>query len=490
MGIAAAIGGFAEGAAKGIKLRSDLDDAEQRRGLMKIQAEGAQLQNAAARGQLDREEERKRLREESVEIAKAYATGEGAEKYGFVLDEDEFGYKKYNPNNSQNVRRNYELNKDLTRRRAIAFDRNPDADVSALEDLQKKRYQERLNQALVLSDQGDWAGFDRAMRSVYNDFEDGRQFTGSKRSEDGKNVTLYFTDEKTGQPGEYTVSKDNLANIARLGLNLNDTLTHKLKTREQDRADALANSTIDFQSAQKSLVTAQAGLVGAQAAQLPKEFDLRVKELNAKIDYMKGMVANGAKTAQAAADRATADKVTADVAKIQQSVNFATGRVIDLMNVKKPPGDLADPKEKQEFVDRLHIAGVATSMLTQSAIATNGRTVMDAGEAVRLARFGDDALKPENIERTMSRFGNTLREEAPGFFTIQYGGYRVPLSRAEGLEGPLRQAIERQSQPPAAPRAGVTAPPASQITPIQTRPGIQTPPARLPNDFMFAQPPR
>jgi hypothetical protein len=260
--------------------------------------------------------------------------------------------------------------------------------------------------------------------------------------------------------------------------------------RREDREDALANSTIDFQSAQKSLVTAQASLVGAQAAQLPKEFDLRVKELNAKIAYMKGMVANGAKTAQAAADRATADKVTADVAKIQQSVNFATGRVIDLMNVKKPPGDLADPKEKQEFVDRLYIAGVATSMLTQSAIATNGRTVMDAGEAVRLARFGDDALKPENIERTMSRFGNTLREEAPGFFTIQYGGYRVPLSRAEGLEGPLRQAIERQSQPPAAPRAGVTAPPASQITPIQTRPGMQNTPARLPNDFLFAQPPR
>lgn len=500
MGIGAAISGFAQGAAQGIKLRSDLDDAEQRRGLMRTQQKTAELTNQLTEGQIARENERKAIREEGVALTKAYSTGEDAERFGFVLSEDEFGNKKYDPNDPANIRRNYDLNKDLTRRRAIAFDRNPDADVSALEDLQKKRYQERLNTAVTLADIGDWSGFNRAMKSVYSDFQDGRQFTGSKvfDSDKGKMVTMYYTDEKTSSPGEYTVPLQNLSVIARQGLNLNDALTHRLRVQDADRQDLLANSTINLQGVQQDLIKAQQKLVSVQTEHVPKEFKQKQDEGTARIEYYRRLGQAAVQNAATAAKKVDTESSLADISKLNTALNGTTDRIVTMLNIRKAPGDLASDEEKQLFLENQQIAAGAVSLVSQSVIATNGKTVVDAGQAINMARFGYGALKPENIETTMARFGRTLQEDAPGLFTVQYGGYRVPLTGSDRMAPQLRQVIEKrdaakqgQGQPAAEqPRRGITAPPAAQITPLDTRRGLGAPSVPGGTDFMLTGQPR
>lgn len=500
MGIGAAISGFAQGAAQGIKLRSDLDDAEQRRGLMRTQQKTAELTNQLTEGQIARENERKAIREEGVALTKAYSTGEDAERFGFVLSEDEFGNKKYDPNDPANIRRNYDLNKDLTRRRAIAFDRNPDADVSALEDLQKKRYQERLNTAVTLADIGDWSGFNRAMKSVYSDFQDGRQFTGSKvfDSDKGKMVTMYYTDEKTSSPGEYTVPLQNLSVMARQGLNLNDALTHRLRVQSENRQDNLANSTIGLQSVQQQLISAQQKLVAVQTEQAPKELKLKENEGLAKIEYYRKLGNAAVQNAATAAEKVGVDRSLADISRLNGAVNATTDRIITLLNIRKAPGDAADKEEKAAFLDNQAIGAGAASLVAQSVIATNGRTVMDAGQAIKIAQFGYTALNPDNIQTTMARFGRTLQEDAPGLFTVQYGGYRVPLTGGPKQADVLRKFMEArdaakqgQGQPAAEqPRLGITAPPAAQITPIEPRRGLSAPTAPIGNEFMLTDRPR
>lgn len=63
MSLGAAVGGFAQGLAGGLKLKSDLEDAEERRGLVKLQKEAAQIQINR-----DREEEAyRREKKETLE---------------------------------------------------------------------------------------------------------------------------------------------------------------------------------------------------------------------------------------------------------------------------------------------------------------------------------------------------------------------------------------------------------------------------------------
>lgn len=64
-GIAAGLGGLAAGLAQGIKVGSDLRDAEERRGLMAEQKKAAELANQKAQGELDYDKERK----EAIEAA-------------------------------------------------------------------------------------------------------------------------------------------------------------------------------------------------------------------------------------------------------------------------------------------------------------------------------------------------------------------------------------------------------------------------------------
>lgn len=61
MGIGAAVSGFAQGLGQGLKLRSDLDDAEERRGLTKLQKEAAQLDLQKRRDEQAYEQEKKQL---------------------------------------------------------------------------------------------------------------------------------------------------------------------------------------------------------------------------------------------------------------------------------------------------------------------------------------------------------------------------------------------------------------------------------------------
>lgn len=179
--------GLAQGFAGGMRLRSEMEDAETKRKAMGLQMQNQELQNQEA---TDRQAARTRL----GQVEKDWATGEGYKApdapEGYDYRTDPAAVSKY-----------YDNLRGAMRNHSVAYGRPAlEADL-AVDKLMKDKYQEKVGEALAMIKMNPGAAIGK-IKSVYASFPDGGTMTGGKydpqtdsfvlsgKDRDGKDVTL------------------------------------------------------------------------------------------------------------------------------------------------------------------------------------------------------------------------------------------------------------------------------------------------------------
>lgn len=232
-GLGIAAGAFADNYARAMGLRSQLDDAEARRGLMKTQQEAANLQL----------EQQKALVESQKAIADDYKNfldpnfdyvgGKPMEPQAGIAAPGTAPVKMDPFKDSARVGALYDRQATLLERQAALAGKNPLEVRAQFDKLRKDQFVERVGGALSLIEAGDEAGI-KQLQGVYDLYPDGRKITGGKINQDGSVLLQY---EQNGQAGERVISKDQLLQFSKLALNPADAakLRFQLIEKQKDR---------------------------------------------------------------------------------------------------------------------------------------------------------------------------------------------------------------------------------------------------------------
>ena len=220
-GIGAAIGGFARGYTQGLKLRSDLDDAEASRGLLDLQKQDAQLK-------IDRENQMKELQTQLFSETKNWQSGQGE-----YAPQDGSAYDPASDGASQ---MHYQRIQPLLEQQAVLSGKSPLEVRQALMAMEKDRYAQTTMRAAQLIQTGDASGVDLLKGSYNKMYRDGRTLQGGTYNPDTDTFTLSYVD-KDGAAKTHDVKRDALANQYILGaLNPADAAKSMLREREQATA--------------------------------------------------------------------------------------------------------------------------------------------------------------------------------------------------------------------------------------------------------------
>ncbi len=211
MALGAAISGLVQGIGQGLKLRSELDDAEERRGLMGLRKKNEELDL-----------------ETKTEL-RAIGTQLGDEIKLFNQREDR--------ESPEAIDSHYTNVGALMKRQAILSGKDPLAVDKAINDLRKEKYQEKIFAASRLLANGDESGVE-ILKPVYNKmFKDGNTLVGGSYDTTNDTFTLTYTN-KNGDQVMRSVPRDKLANdLVPLALNTADAskLTIKAGEEQKDR---------------------------------------------------------------------------------------------------------------------------------------------------------------------------------------------------------------------------------------------------------------
>lgn len=436
MGIGAAIGGLAQGFAQGVKLKSDLQDAESRRGLQELQAKAAQQT-------IDAEAERAAARLEAANNIKGYASG--STDLGFIRNED----GSYDPNRPENLQRNYYLQEQSAARVALANGQNPTKALAEVRELRKQGFQEGVNQAAALYRLGDLAAADAALSKVYPMVRDGQTFLGSQADpNDPSKVALRYKVDKTGEEKTMVTSREDLATrLLPLAMNITDAANFNLNVQNQ----ALRTREVDLKQEE------------AKNLQSWREVQERLqsRELDIKESSAKSLASYHAMMGQAALARANTDRDSVNLQKMTQALNNQLGSVTTLLGVdrnfdpnKASAADIADHKQK------LSTANTAMYLINQGI--SGGKLTMDATRAIQLAQAADNVPFAD------------IKRDGPGMFSTTINGVKVPVGMSESQYGALAKANGVKPEPQA-----TNSPTASGIK----TPGSAAPVSRL-NDSM------
>lgn len=236
MALAAGLGGLAQGFAQGLKLRSDLEDAQANRefrqkqsGIMEKQGELAQLEiNKGARMQ----ETQRRIGEEFQNF-KNY-TGDYAQ---FKPQTEGVGANApMNPfDNFRAIDFHYDRMKGLLQEQALIAGKDPFEVERSVRTLRKENYMENLGRAMTAFRLGDPGAID-SIKDVYNkSFKDGNQMTGGTFDEaSGKYVFEFKT--KDGNVVPRSFSRDEILDtLSRGAMNVADAAKLDMQARENQR---------------------------------------------------------------------------------------------------------------------------------------------------------------------------------------------------------------------------------------------------------------
>ena len=217
MALGAAIGGFADGVAKGLKLRSDLEDAETRRGLVGLQKQEAQLK-------LDRETQMKELQTQLFQETKDWQGGQGSYAPG------EGGM--YDPASDQAATMHYQRIQPLLEQQAMLAGKSPLEVRQTLKTMEQDRYAQTTMRAAQLVQTGDPSGIELLKGSYNKMYRDGRNLEGGTFNPETDTFTLNYVD-KDGTTKTHDVKRDALANQYLLGaLNPADAAKSMMRDRE------------------------------------------------------------------------------------------------------------------------------------------------------------------------------------------------------------------------------------------------------------------
>lgn len=208
----AALGGLLQGYAQGVKMRSDLDDAEVKRGLMGLQKQSEELR-------LDRERS-------MADISKNM----GVEQKNFIDRTGE--YEGLDDIKAADL--NYTRMGAMLKQQATMAGKNPFEVDESINKLRKERFSERVMQGTNLLRAGDDKGFD-VLKPVYNSlFQDGSELLGGKYNKDADTFTLNYKD-KDGQERTRDVRRDQFTEgMIPLALNAADAAKYMMQNKEME----------------------------------------------------------------------------------------------------------------------------------------------------------------------------------------------------------------------------------------------------------------
>lgn len=428
MGIGAAISGLAQGFAQGVKLKSDLEDAEAKRGLMG-------LQQKAAQQQVDLGDEQAASRKEAADVIKGYATGDT--NLGFVRNDD----GSYDPNRPENIARNYDLQEQSAARVALAHGQNPTKAIAEVRELRKQGFQEGVNQAAALYGIGDLPAGDAVLKKVYPMIRDGQTFVGSEPVENDPNkVALRYRVDKTGEEKTLVTNREDLSKrLLPMAMNITDAANYNLRTqelglrgREVDIKQQEVDNLQDWRKVQERLQG--------------RELDIKDFSAQSLASYHNTM-------GQAALARAGTDRDMVNLQKQTQALNNQLGSVTTLLGIDKnfdpnkaSAADIADHKQK------LSTANTAMYLINQGI--SGGKLTMDATQAIQLAQAADNVPFAD------------IKRDGPGMFSTTINGVKVPVGMTESQYSALAKANGAKADPaPAARQPGVSLPRSSASSP-------------------------
>jgi hypothetical protein len=209
MALGAAISGLVQGIGQGIKLRSELDDAEQRRGLMDLRKKNEQLD-------YDTKVEIRSLQDQIGNEIKLFNEREDRETPDAIDG-------------------HYTTVGALMKRQAVLAGKDHFAVDKTINDMRKDKYQEKIFAASRLLANGDESGVE-ILKPVYNKmFKDGNTLVGGAYDKETDSFNLTYTN-KNGEQLTRSVSRDKLANdLVPLALNVADASKLAMKAEEDKK---------------------------------------------------------------------------------------------------------------------------------------------------------------------------------------------------------------------------------------------------------------
>lgn len=418
MSIGAAIGGLVQGFAQGAKLKSDLEDAETRRGLMGLQAKQAQLA-------VDTGEEQAAARKEAASFIKGYNAGDT--NLGFIRNED----GSYDPNLPQNIARNYELQEQSAQRVALAHGQNPTKAIAEVRELRKNGFQEGVNQAAALYGIGDLDAGDAVLKKVYPMIRDGQTFLGSQAVENDPNkVALRYKVDKTGEEKTLVTNREDLAKrLLPMAMNITDAANYNLRTQELGLKKEEMENLQEWRKVQERLTG---------------------RELDIKDFSAKSLASYHTTMGQAALARANTEKDMVNLNKQTQALNNQLGSITTLLGIDKNfDPNKASAADIAEHKDKLATANTAMYLVNQGI--DKGKLTIDATQAIQLAQAANSVPFSE------------IKRDGPGLFSTTIKGVKIPIGMTEAQYNTLAKANAPKTAPAAAPAAA------------QPGPGIKTP---------------
>lgn len=220
MSTAAGLGALGEGIIRGMKLGSDMNDAEQRRGLMGLQMKREQ---AAIDKEAQFNDLSKQLAQEYTDLRDgkgAYAPAEG---------------QTYNPADPRVGDIHYSRIEPLLKQQAALSGKNPELVSKELRDLRRERYAENVFRAAQLFDAGDVEGGTAVLQPLYNRvFTDGTDVKGVAYNK--ANDSLSMTLLRDGKESVVDMPRAKLVDMLTYGaLNTGDAV--RFRVQRADKAE-------------------------------------------------------------------------------------------------------------------------------------------------------------------------------------------------------------------------------------------------------------
>lgn len=209
MALGAAISGLVQGIGQGIKLRSDLDDAEQRRGLMDL-----------------------RKKNEEIDLQTKTELREIGNQLG---NEIKLFNEREDRESPDAIDGHYTTVGALMKRQAVLAGKDPLAVDKTINDMRKEKYQEKIFGASRLLANGDDSGIE-VLKPVFNKmFKDGNTLVGGAYDKETDSFNLTYTN-KNGEQLTRSVPREKLANdLVPLALNVADAAKLNIKATEDDK---------------------------------------------------------------------------------------------------------------------------------------------------------------------------------------------------------------------------------------------------------------
>ena len=227
-GVASGLGALGEGLVRGIKLGSDLSDADKRRGLMDLQAKQAQLN-------VDRDTKMNELSNQLAQEFTNYRDGAGAYAPGEGMT--------YDRTSTQAADLHYSRIQPLLQQQAVLSGKNPALVDKELKELRREGYAEKVFQAAQLLEAGDVEGGTKVLQPLYSKmFADGTDVKGV--TYDKTKDSLSMLTVRDGKESMVEMPRSKVVDMLNYGaLNPGDAV--KLKMREKEK-----QADRDFESGQ------------------------------------------------------------------------------------------------------------------------------------------------------------------------------------------------------------------------------------------------